>query len=92
MRQDSAQLLGLRALAWLAADDDLFAAFLAQSGGDAAQLRAQAQDPALHCAVLDFILMRDDWVIGCAEAVGARPEEMLMAREILGGGDRVHWT
>lgn len=92
MQQEPAHLLGLRALAWLAAQDSLFEAFLSVSGGDPAQIRAQANDPALLTSVLDFILGSDDWVIACAEAQSVRPETLMQAREVLGGGDRRHWT
>jgi len=92
MRQDQAQILGLQSLAWLAAEDGLFDAFLASSGGDAAQVRAAAEDPAMLASVLDFILQSDDWVISCAEATGVAPEALMTARLVLGGGDRMHWT
>lgn len=92
MQQELAHLIGLRSLAWLAAEDGLFEAFLAVSGGDAAQVRAQANDPALLASVLDFVLGSDEWVIGCAQAQGIRPEQVMMARAVLGGGDTRHWT
>lgn len=92
MQQEPAYVIGLQALAWLAAEDTLFEAFLSASGGSAAELRARADDPALLASVLDFILGSDEWVIACAQAQGARPEALMQAREVLGGGDRRHWT
>lgn len=92
MQQDFAHLIGLRALAWIAAQDELFQAFIGASGCDATQLRAQANDPAVLASVLDFILMRDDWVLDCAAAQNERPESIVQARAVLGGGDQMHWT
>lgn len=92
MQQELAHLIGLRSLAWLAAEDSLFETFLAASGGDAAQIRARANDPALLASVLDFVLGSDDWVIACAAAQNIRPEQVMMARAVLGGGDTQHWT
>lgn len=92
MQRELAQVTALRALAWLAAQDALFEGFLAQSGADAAQLRAEAQNAAMQCAVLDYILLDDTWVIDCAAALGVVPEDLPMARAVLGGGDQMHWT
>lgn len=92
MQQELAHLIGLRSLAWIATQDDIFQAFIGASGCDAEQLRAQASDPAVLASVLDFVLMRDDWVIECAEAQQARPESIAQARAVLGGGDQMHWT
>lgn len=92
MQRELAQVTALRALAWLAGQDALFEGFLAQSGADAAQLRAEAQNPAILRAVLDHILLDDAWVIECAGALGIAPEDLPMARAVLGGGDRMHWT
>lgn len=92
MSQELAHLIGLRSLTWLAGQDALFEAFLSSSGGDAAQVRAQANDPALLASVLDFVLMQDAWVMDCAAAQQIRPEAVAEARAVLGGGDRMHWT
>ncbi|MDD8022567.1 MAG: DUF3572 domain-containing protein [Paracoccaceae bacterium] len=92
MQQETAYVLALRALGWLAGQDELFEAFLGQSGADAGQVRELAQEPAFLCGVLDFVLQNDAWVIGCAEELGERPEALVQARAQLGGGDQRHWT
>lgn len=92
MQQETAQILALRVLGWLAAQDELFMAFLGASGCDVAQLRAAAQEPGVLCAVLDFVMGRDDWVLECAAALSERPEQLALARAVLGGGDQYHWT
>lgn len=92
MRQDSAQLLALQALGWLATQDEAFAAFLSQSGIELATLRARAAEPAVLRSVLDHVQLSDAWVVDCAAALGVAPEEIGIARAVLGGGDRRHWT
>ncbi|MDF2140154.1 DUF3572 domain-containing protein [Paenirhodobacter sp. CAU 1674] len=92
MQQETAYVLALRVLGWLAGQDELFDSFLGQSGADAGQVRGLAQDPAFLCAVLDFVLQSDAWVIGCAAELGERPEALVQARALLGGGDQLHWT
>ncbi len=92
MQQDSAEHVALTALAWLAADDELFGVFLGATGADAAAVKAQATDPAFLGAVLDFILMDDAWVIACADAQSIPYEALSQARQALPGGDLPNWT
>ena len=60
IRRESAQILGLQALAFVAADEDLLLPFLAQSGLGAGELRDRAEDPDLLGAVVDFLLADRD--------------------------------
>ncbi|WP_199259326.1 DUF3572 domain-containing protein [Paracoccus binzhouensis] len=73
--------------AHIAADPELVAALLAQSGSDAAGLRAMAARPEFAVFVLDFLLEQDQRVLDFARAAGLRPERVQMARAVLGGGD-----
>ncbi|HEY0213240.1 MAG TPA: DUF3572 domain-containing protein [Paenirhodobacter sp.] len=92
MRRDFAHLTGLKVLGWLAADDELFPAFLGATGANAQDARAQAEDPAFLISVLDFVMQRDDWVIAAAAAAGQPPTDIGLARAVLGGHDQMHWT
>ncbi|MER5170523.1 DUF3572 domain-containing protein [Thioclava sp. GXIMD2076] len=92
MRQEYAEEIALGALGWLAGQESLLEAFLNVSGADASQIRTIAQDAGFQTAILDFILTQDEWVLGCAQDMGHRPEELVMARAVLGGGDQMHWT
>lgn len=88
----TAQTVGLRALAWLAAQDDLLPMFLSSSGLTETDLREQADDPAVLGGVLDFVLMNDDWVIAFCEQERLPPEVLQGFRQALPGGAEVHWT
>lgn len=92
MRQDIAQTVALRALGWIAADDEVFGAFLGASGASVAEVRAGASDPAFLASVLDFLLLRDEWVLGFAESAAISPDQPMLARMALGGGDMANWT
>lgn len=92
MTQDSAELVGLKALTWLAAQDDVLPVFLGATGASATDLRSQAQDPGFLGAVLDFILMDDAWVTSMCDAVDLAYDQPMAARAALPGGDAVHWT
>ena len=92
MTPQAAETLALSALAWLAANDELWPIFMGSTGADATNLRAQARDPEFLAAVLDFILMDDAWITECARALEQKPETLSRARAALPGGAQVHWT
>lgn len=92
MKPETAETLGLQALAWLAGNDEIFPVFLGSTGADAADLRARAQDPAFLAAVLDFICMDDAWVVGFCDSAGLGYDQPMRARQALPGGHEMNWT
>lgn len=92
MSQDSAEVIGLKALAWLAAQEDLLPVFLGATGASEADVKRQAAEPAFLGAVLDFIMMDDAWVVGFCDANALDYLDPMTARAALPGGDQVHWT
>ncbi|WP_438990924.1 DUF3572 domain-containing protein [Lentibacter sp.] len=90
--QNAAEDIGLKALIWLAGNEDLMPVFLGASGADVAAIKASAGDPAFLASVLDFLLMDDAWVMGFCEAEGLSYEQPKMARAALPGGEQVSWT
>lgn len=91
-RQDFAQTLGLRALAWLAGEEEHLGAFLAQSGLGPGELKARAAEPELLAAILDFILGDEAMVLAFADAAALAPASVAQARAHLPGGDAPFWT
>jgi len=89
---EAAETLALRALAWLAANDDLLPVFLGSTGASEADVKAQAGDPVFLGAVLDFLMMDDAWVIGFCDHAALPYERIMEARAALPGGEQVHWT
>jgi hypothetical protein len=91
-RQESAESLALQVLGWLAGQDEVFGAFLAHAGADAAEIRARATDPDLLGAVLDFLLMDEALLVQFCTEAGIRPETPMQARQMLPGGEVPNWT
>ncbi|MEL6585369.1 MAG: DUF3572 domain-containing protein [Pseudomonadota bacterium] len=91
MMQNQAEIVALRALGWLA-ENELLDAFQATTGADQDQIRAAAAQPDFLGAVLDFVMMRDDWVQGVCDAQALPYDGLLAARAALPGGDLPHWT
>ncbi|RKF16386.1 DUF3572 family protein [Roseovarius spongiae] len=91
-KQEAAETVGLRCLAWLIGNEDLLPVFMGASGATEADLREGAQDPAFLGAVLDFVMMDDAWVIAFCEAEGLAPEAPARARMALPGGQEMSWT
>jgi len=92
MTQDSAETIGLGALGWLAAHDDLLPVFLGATGASEADLRARAADPEFLGAVLDFLTMDDAWVTAFCDAQGMSYDLPMRARAALPGGAEMNWT
>ena len=89
---EHATVIGLQALSFIAADQDLFGALLDNAGTDAAEIRARASDPVFLGFVLDFLLQDDAAVIAFAGGQGIAPESVALARRALPGGDVPEWT
>ena len=92
MKPQAAEKLGVQALEYLAGEPELLGHFLAQSGADAASLRAAAQDPEFLGFVLDFILLDDATVLALSQIAACAPEDIARARAHLPGGALPNWT
>ncbi|WP_340107196.1 DUF3572 domain-containing protein [Pikeienuella sp. HZG-20] len=92
MNRAAAEIIALRALAWIVADETLSGAFLAASGADAAELRTRAGDAEFLAFVLDFLLSDERAVLAFCAASGEKPDAPLIARTALPGGDLPNWT
>jgi len=92
MQQESAHVVALQALAWLAADDDLLPTFLGATGASLGDLRVRAGDAEFLGAILDFLMMDDQWVVAFCDAQGLPYTAPQAARAALPGGVPVHWT
>ena len=96
MTPEQAEILSLRILGWLAADEDLWPVFLGSSGADAPSLQQSlasgSVDVSLLAAVLDFVLLDDAWTLRAAGALDVPPETFMRALHALPGSAPVHWT
>ena len=90
--RNTADVTGLQALSWLAANDELLPVFLGATGATEQDLRDGVQDPGFLASVLDFILMDDAWVQAFCDAHDLSYDSPLRARQMLPGGQEVNWT
>ncbi|WP_417243024.1 DUF3572 domain-containing protein [Celeribacter sp.] len=92
MKQNSAEALALNVLAWLVGDEDLLPTFLGSTGMDGAELRARAGETEVLAAVLDFLMMNDEWVNRWAVETACEPTLVMQARQALPGAEQINWT
>jgi hypothetical protein len=79
------ETIGLRALAFVAADSEALERFLALSGADGMALRAQASDPEFLSAVLDYLLANEPLLIAFCKDESLEPREVHLAAARLVG-------
>ncbi|MCC1492177.1 DUF3572 domain-containing protein [Cognatishimia sp. F0-27] len=92
LSQESAETIGLQAVAWLASNDELLPVFMGATGASEDDFRANLQDPVFQGSVLDFLLMDDKWIVAFCDETGLAPDQPMAARALLPGGGQVHWT
>lgn len=92
LMSDYAEMVALKALAWLAGNDELFATFLTSSGTDAHTISKAAGDATFLASVLDFIVMHDEWVIALCNDTGLNYSEPMKALQSFPGHENIHWT
>jgi hypothetical protein len=76
---DDPEMVALRVLAWVLADDGRADRLMAMTGMTPAGLRAGIGDRAVLGAVMAFVLGHEPDLVACAEALGIRPEALAEA-------------
>ena len=77
---EAAELIAIKALAFLSEDTELMGRFLALTGLDPADLRSVSSEPSFLAAVLDFILVDDSLVLAFASNNALAPEDVVTAK------------
>ncbi len=90
--RESAEIIAAQALAWVAGAPERINGFLALSGLSPGELMAQAGDPRILGAVLDFLLTEDRLVMEFCDEAGLAYTVPQAARAALPGGEVWHWT
>ena len=90
--RETAEILALQALAWLAAREELVNGFLTASGLSVSDLTQAAARPEMLAAVLDYLLEDESHLLAFCADQGLGPEAPMAARVFLPGGDVPHWT
>ena len=92
MTSREAEIYALKVTNWLISNQDLLDVFMNSTGVSEATIKSDFHDGAFLAAVLDFLLLDDNWVIAACNAMQLEPDAMLSARLLLPGGKRVNWT
>lgn len=79
-------------LQWILEDADIAGVFLHSTGLEASDIADRLEDPEFLAAVLDFVMMDDEWVIAAARQAGLNPVDLQTLRAQLPGGDTPSWT
>jgi uncharacterized protein DUF3572 len=82
---DFAQSVAVRALAFIAADDDRLSRFLSLTGLGPHNLRTAAAEPAFLSSVLDYLAGDEELLVSFAADAGLKPDAVARAREALCG-------
>jgi len=88
MDRDAAETIALKALAFVAGDDEGLRRFFALSGLEPQSLRASAGEPETLAGVLDFLLGDEPRLRRFCDDAGLAPEAPARARAALPGGLR----
>ncbi len=92
MDEEQARTIGLRALGWLVAQEELLPVFLGATGCSLAEIRARAEEDEFLGSVLDFLLMDDAWIVQMGADLDLPPQLPARARMALPGGRPRAWT
>lgn len=85
MTMQSAEILALDALRFLAADTERLGGFLAATGTGPADLKELAGDPVFLGAVIDYMMQDESLIFLFAESADVAPEALQAARRALPG-------
>lgn len=78
-----AQIIALKAIAFIAADEDLLPRFVALTGCGADEIKSRIHDPSFLGGVLDFILADEPTLLAFVAAEELAPETPMAARHKL---------
>ena len=92
MNKDAAEVIALKAIEWLAGNDELLPVFMGATGFGVDEFHAALGKSEFQVSVLDFIMMNDEWVLEFSEAQNIPPENLMTARHSLPGGEAINWT
>lgn len=92
MTPNRAEAIAVKALLWMASDDEVIGGFLGVTGASPDDLRERAGDPEFLGFVLDYLLSDDGLVMAFCDASDCSANEPMEARMVLPGGVAPHWT
>lgn len=92
MDKNAAEHIAIRALSWIAADEDRLMPFLAQTGVGLDDLRNAMEQPEILGFILEFLLQDEAALIAFCDENQLDYMAPVQARGALPGGADPHWT
>ena len=92
MTIEEAEIYATKAATWLISNEEVLKIFMGSTGVSGNTIKSDFQDGVFLSAVLDFLLLDDNWVIAACQAMQLEPEAMSAVRLLLPGGEKVNWT
>ena len=87
MTPQEAEIYALKVTNWLISNQDLLDIFMRSTGVSEATIKSDFHDGVFLAAILDFLLLDDNWVIAACHAMKLEPDAMHTARLMLPGGE-----
>ena len=92
MNLEQAEIYATKVATWLISNEEMLKIFMGSTGVSGNTIKSDFQDGVFLAAVLDFLLLDDNWVIAACQAMQLEPEAMSAVRLLLPGGQKVNWT
>ena len=92
MNVEQAEIYATTVATWLISNEEMLKIFMGSTGVSGNTIKSDFQDGVFLAAVLDFLLLDDNWVIAACQAMHLEPEAMSAVRLLLPGGQKVNWT
>lgn len=92
MNLEQAEIYATKVATWLISNEEMLKIFIGSTGVSGNTIKSDFQDGVFLAAVLDFLLLDDNWVIAACQAMQLEPEAMSAVRLLLPGGQKVNWT
>lgn len=86
MNKDAAETLAIRAITYIAGDDELLEGLFAQSGIGIDDLKVGITNNDVQRGALDFLLSHEPFLMRFVEETDYAPEDPARAQTILSGG------
>ena len=87
MDTESAQIIGLQAITYIMANEDLLSRFIALSGSSQEEFREKIRDPIFLTACLEFLLANEVDLLSFCTDSDIDPSSPMQAFESLGGNN-----
>lgn len=91
MTPDAAETVALRALAWMAAREEMAQAFSGATGASLAAAAERLGEAGYLSGILEFLVLEDRWVRDFCDGEGLPYDTPLRALAALPGGRREEW-